>query len=145
MANASSTSQTSSPAPSKTSIKVSKKSKIIKLRLDNKLLARFASDTKPTSETPTRQNSQSSSKEDAAQASPSEPLVTEPASESNATPVPGASTNSTDGNTLAPPDNGSKKRGVPGPKPGAKRGAGAVTDGQPKPRGKPGPKKKPRL
>ncbi|KAL1958828.1 hypothetical protein VTO42DRAFT_3665 [Malbranchea cinnamomea] len=36
-----------------------------------------------------------------------------------------------------------RRKGIPGPKPGSKRGQPA--DGVPKPRGKPGPKKKPRL
>ncbi|PSN71765.1 hypothetical protein BS50DRAFT_629898 [Corynespora cassiicola Philippines] len=53
---------------------------------------------------------------------------------------------STPSSMLAPPaaGTGSKRKGVPGPKPGAKRGAAAM-DGTPKPRGKPGPKKKQKL
>jgi INO80 complex subunit Ies4 len=38
-----------------------------------------------------------------------------------------------------------KRKGIPGPKPGTKRGPVLGPDGLPKPRGKPGPKKKPRL
>jgi len=38
-----------------------------------------------------------------------------------------------------------RRKGIPGPKPGTKRGPVLGPDGQPRPRGKPGPKKKPRL
>lgn len=51
---------------------------------------------------------------------------------------------STTNNGLLAPPAAAKRKGVPGPKPGAKRSAAAV-DGVPKPRGKPGPKKKQRI
>ncbi|PYH30713.1 uncharacterized protein BO87DRAFT_400182 [Aspergillus neoniger CBS 115656] len=38
-----------------------------------------------------------------------------------------------------------RRKGVPGPKPGTKRGLNQTGETTPKPRGKPGPKKKPRL
>jgi INO80 complex subunit Ies4. len=38
-----------------------------------------------------------------------------------------------------------RRKGIPGPKPGSKRGLHQVGEVLPKPRGKPGPKKKPRL
>ena len=38
-----------------------------------------------------------------------------------------------------------RRKGVPGPKPGTKRGLHQTSETTPKPRGKPGPKKKPRL
>ncbi|KAF2475982.1 uncharacterized protein BDR25DRAFT_89697 [Lindgomyces ingoldianus] len=72
------------------------------------------------------------------------PTPSENPSESAATPVVNGS--STPSSTLAPPAAGSKRKGIPGPKPGTKRGAAALTpDGLPRPRGKPGPKKKQKL
>ncbi|KAI9695147.1 MAG: hypothetical protein M1820_008853 [Bogoriella megaspora] len=134
--------QTSSPASAKTSAKGSKKNRIIVLRLSPKQLARLTPET--LSETkPSRANSSTSSVE--APATKIESSAADAASDSNATPVPTTIAPAGDNNNLAPPPNGAKKRGIPGPKPGAKRGAGLMLDGQPKPRGKPGPKKKPRL
>ncbi|KAF2006489.1 DUF1711-domain-containing protein [Amniculicola lignicola CBS 123094] len=71
-----------------------------------------------------------------------EPAASEmPSDSAAATPV--ANGTSTPSSSLAPPAAGGKRKGVPGPKPGTKRGAGALaTDGVPKPRGKPGPKKR---
>ncbi|KAF2234107.1 DUF1711-domain-containing protein [Viridothelium virens] len=141
---ATSTRVSSSPAVTKSSTKGSKKSKIVKLSLSSKLLAQFEPPPRSADSKPSRATSSTPSTAEAAPPA-ADPPTNEAVSESNATPGPTTSTPATDGNSLTVPSNGSKKKGIPGPKPGAKRGAGMMADGQPKPRGKPGPKKKPRL
>ncbi|KAF2140028.1 uncharacterized protein K452DRAFT_310378 [Aplosporella prunicola CBS 121167] len=119
----------------------SPKSALVRLRLSPDLLARFPVDS-PARKTSRPKSSSSSTPAD----TPADPMIIEPspsqdASEAVSTPLPNGAT-PIDGNSLAPPQNGVKRKGVPGPKPGSKRGAAET---MPKPRGKPGPKKKPRL
>ncbi|KAJ9301289.1 hypothetical protein DTO271G3_1424 [Paecilomyces variotii] len=68
---------------------------------------------------------------------------------STADPAPPASSadNASDVGSTTPAtmNDASRRKGVPGPKPGSKRGLHQVGEVLPRPRGKPGPKKKPRL
>lgn len=106
------------------------KSKLVVLALSPDALAKFPHEApKPPDDKP----NPSSSSPDTPAAEPS------PAD----TPDAAAATSTTNNGLLAPPT-AAKRKGVPGPKPGAKRSAAAV-DGVPKPRGKPGPKKKQRI
>ncbi|KAF1985678.1 DUF1711-domain-containing protein [Aulographum hederae CBS 113979] len=133
-------SMTASPATaSKSSAKSSKMfSKIIRLSLSPDKLRNFPHEPLAVRKTSTSSNT-------IAGPSPSN----NPSDSNAATPTPAATataattTTSTNG-TLAPPTAPGRRKGIPGPKPGSKRGPPLV-DGQPKPRGKPGPKKKPRL
>ncbi|KAJ9668320.1 hypothetical protein H2201_001368 [Coniosporium apollinis] len=115
------------------------KSKIIKLPLPSALLARFPHE-KPVRKPSPSEASSSSTSTPATQAVEPPPSIN--TSEANSTPLPNGT--ASDSTTLAPPANGAKRKGIPGPKPGAKRGP-SLLDGVTKPRGKPGPKKKPRL
>ncbi|KAF2180408.1 hypothetical protein K469DRAFT_714790 [Zopfia rhizophila CBS 207.26] len=119
------------------------KSKILVLKLSPDHLSQFPSSVEP-SRKPSQSRSKSSSSTNTPVAQVVEPTPSEVPSESNATPaINGTSTPSS---SLAPPTATPKRKGIPGPKPGTKRGAANLTpDGLPKPRGKPGPKKKPRL
>ncbi|KAF1347892.1 INO80 complex, subunit Ies4 [Delphinella strobiligena] len=126
---------TSTPARSGAKAKQSKK---VILLLRQELLSRWPSDSLPSSKPATS---------DESSAPASTPIInapeTEKTSESNESPGPNTTAATDDGNSLAPPKE-TKRKGVPGPKPGSKRSAPS-SDVQPKPRGKPGPKKKPRL
>ena len=112
--------------------------KIVVLTLSPDVLAIFAS--KPAS-----RKGGARSKSSTTSSSTPVPAVKEESldngSESNSTPAPG----STPSGATSAPGEPPKKKGVPGPKPGSKRGIALVADGIPKPKGKPGPKKKPRL
>ncbi|KAI9719238.1 MAG: hypothetical protein M1812_003568 [Candelaria pacifica] len=124
---------------SKGASKTPKPSKVVKLKLSPEKLSRFT--TSPTS------SKTSKSKSSALSTSPETPVVKSASpsdikSESNSTPAPdGTPAPDTD----TPLADGSKKKGLSGPKPGTKRGSGVLTEGLPKAKGKPGPKKKPRL
>ncbi|KAF2453510.1 INO80 complex subunit Ies4-domain-containing protein [Lineolata rhizophorae] len=150
----------------KASAKTSPKSRIVSLQLPATLLARFPSDVTNSStaksSAATSKKSSSSSSASSAPSSASTPAANPPPaaaapspsaqpSDSNA-PTPAAVNGAPpapDANGLAPPPatNGTttKRKGIPGPKPGSKRAPALGPDGLPKPRGKPGPKKKPRL
>ncbi|KAK2784464.1 hypothetical protein FQN51_004084 [Onygenales sp. PD_10] len=107
-----------------------KPSKPLVLKLSSALLARFPGI--PASETPPEEKSKASSPSSSSgAAAPVAPSSADNASDAASTPAPAA--------------DAQKRRGVPGPKPGSKRGLGQGVDAVPKPRGKPGPKKKPRL
>ncbi|TID26377.1 putative duf1711 domain protein [Venturia nashicola] len=127
--SASSTTLAAATMTPKSSTKPSK-SKIIKLRLSPTLLSNFPSDSIvlpiPLASTLT----------DTADA-PS-PAPTAPDSIAVSTPT------ATANNLLAPPTNGSKRKGAAG-KPSLKRTASQLEAGAPKPRGKPGPKKRARI
>lgn len=121
------------------------KTKIAVLKLASEQLAKFPHIVEPSAKSSSKATS-SSSDTPVAQIIEPTPTADTPA-ESAATPAE-ANTNglSTPSSNLAPPPAGGKRKGVPGPKPGAKRGAAHLTpDGLPKPRGKPGPKKKQKL
>ncbi|OJD35367.1 uncharacterized protein BKCO1_17000105 [Diplodia corticola] len=136
---------TASPASSLKMSAKSPRSQVAVLRLAPSLLARFPSDG------PVRKNSRSKSSSSATPIdTPTDPMVVEPAElqsapDADAASAVNGSTPALDNNSLAPPQNGAKRKGIPGPKPGSKRTAGQSNDGTPKPRGKPGPKKKPRV
>jgi hypothetical protein len=119
------------------------KSKIAVLKLAPDHLAKFPHSVAPSAN-PSTQSTTSSSDTPAAHVAEPTPAADTPA-ESAATPGP-PNGMSTPSSSLAPPAANGKKKGVPGPKPGTKRGAAHLTpDGLPKPRGKPGPKKKQKL
>ncbi|KAK8245953.1 INO80 complex, subunit Ies4 [Phyllosticta capitalensis] len=125
----------------------SPKSLMITLRLAPKELAKFPSD--PAPQTDARSKSLSSA---TPISTPAEQTADPPVSQNAPDAQPAPSTNGTtpmaiDSNNppAAPTQNGGRRKGIPGPKPGSKRGAALTADGMPKPRGKPGPKKKPRL
>ncbi|KAF1955396.1 hypothetical protein CC80DRAFT_474870 [Byssothecium circinans] len=109
------------------------KSKIVVLSLSPELLAK-------ATHVPYSQPSEAS-KPSASPDTPAQVIEPTPADTPNAASpiIP----NGTDDGMLAPPAaaTGPKRKGVPGPKAGTKRGAAAI-DGVPKPRGKPGPKSK---
>jgi hypothetical protein len=110
------------------------KSKVIVLALSSDALAKFPH--QPSSK-PSETSKPSSSPDTPAH-------IVEPPT-SDAPKDAAAPASDANNGLLAPPAAaGSKRKGVPGPKPGAKRGAAAV-EGGPKPRGKPGPKKKQRM
>ncbi|KAF2259806.1 hypothetical protein CC78DRAFT_536843 [Lojkania enalia] len=114
------------------------KSKTIILKLSPDRLAKIPHATGPSSKS--SQTRSSSSSEIPVVPTPSE----NPSDSAAATPA--ANGMSTPSNSLAPLAVGAKRKGIPGPKPGAKRSAAHLTpDGLPKPRGKPGPKKKQKL
>ncbi|KAI9825670.1 MAG: hypothetical protein M1832_001014 [Thelocarpon impressellum] len=116
-----------------------KRSLVVTLRLSSDLLTAF--EEKPAGS----RKGASRSKSSTASGSTPAPLATEESldavSESNSTPAPGGTPN---GLTPVPGD-ATKRKGVPGPKPGSKRGGAALADGVPKARGRPGPKKKMKL
>ncbi|PWY77110.1 hypothetical protein BO70DRAFT_397998 [Aspergillus heteromorphus CBS 117.55] len=72
-----------------------------------------------------------------------------PASSSGEPPLPPSSVDNASDAASTPAAGTSadtpRRKGVPGPKPGTKRGLNQTGETTPKPRGKPGPKKKPRL
>ncbi|KAB2576179.1 putative duf1711 domain protein [Lasiodiplodia theobromae] len=145
--SSSSTTVTAAASPA-SSLKMSAKSprsQLAVLRLAPALLSRFPADG------PVRKNSRSKSSSSSTPIdTPADPMVIEPAEplsapDADAASAANGSTPALDNNSLAPPQNGAKRKGIPGPKPGTKRTAGQSNDGTPKPRGKPGPKKKPRL
>lgn len=116
--------------------KSQKQNKIILLKLPSNLLARFPGS--PASDVKSEEKSKASS--------PSTDPVQVPAGVSPDTASDGASTPATGGAMTQPTSTDpSRRKGIPGPKPGSKRGLGQGVDAVPKPRGKPGPKKKPRL
>jgi hypothetical protein len=111
------------------------KSKVIVLALPPDQLAKFPHD-------PSSKSSEASKPASSSPGTPAQIVEPTPADAPSDAAAPASDTNN---GLLAPPAAaGSKRKGVPGPKPGAKRGAGAV-EGGPKPRGKPGPKKKQRM
>ncbi|KZF24309.1 DUF1711-domain-containing protein [Xylona heveae TC161] len=118
---------------SHTSGKDLKSGKVVILRLSPSLLSRFS---KQTSRKVSRGKSGSSA------TSTPNPPAEENSSESNSPSVADASV---DANNATAPVEDTRRKGIPGPKPGSKRGIALGADGLPKPRGKPGPKKKPRL
>ncbi|KAI9858904.1 MAG: hypothetical protein M1813_007206 [Trichoglossum hirsutum] len=121
--------------------KASKQSKIIILNISPDKLAQFPSSKPPsrkgTSKSKSTASSASTPKVPVASASPVDNI-----SDSNSTPAPSGTPGASN---LLTPAEASKRKGVPGPKPGTKRAAPLGPDGLPKPRGKPGPKKKPRV
>ncbi|KAL3465149.1 INO80 complex, subunit Ies4 [Aspergillus heterothallicus] len=126
-------------------------SKPIVLKLSSSLLKRFApvivtKDKRRKSSTATAIASNKSS--DVADSPSKKEEVPSSPSSSAADPAPPASSvdNASDAaSTPAAPAAGDRRKGLPGPKPGAKRGLNATPDNNIKPRGKPGPKKRPRL
>ncbi|KAE9963592.1 hypothetical protein BLS_009135 [Venturia inaequalis] len=106
------------------------KSKIIKLSLSPTLLSKFPSDSIAL---PTPLASASTDALNVPSPAPTAPdsiIVSTPTATAN--------------NLLAPPTNGSKRKGAAA-KPNLKRTASQLEAGGPKPRGKPGPKKKARI
>ncbi|ORY16557.1 INO80 complex, subunit Ies4 [Clohesyomyces aquaticus] len=122
------------------------KTKTVTLRLSPDVLANFPHEPS-LSRKPSQSRSKSTSSSTEAPAIPvieQPPTPSENPSESATTPAVNGTT--TPSSSLAPPAAGAKRKGIPGPKPGTKRGASALApDGLPKPRGKPGPKKKQRM
>lgn len=144
-------STTASPAismapPAVTSKGPSKSQKqklIVKLQMSSDNLNKFTPpDQAARKASRSKSGSSTTSSSTAQPAEPSPP--TQPAT---STPTPATNGTTTDSNnSLAPPPvAGVKRKGIPGPKPGSKRGPALGPDGLPKPRGKPGPKKKPRI
>ncbi|KAI9771166.1 MAG: hypothetical protein M1840_002517 [Geoglossum simile] len=121
--------------------KASKQCKIVILSLSPDKLAQF-----PPSKPPSRKGTSKSKSTPSSASTPNPPVASaSPAgnvSDSNSTPAPGGTPGASN---LLPPIEGTKRKGIPGPKPGTKRAAPLGPDGLPRPRGKPGPKKKPRL
>ncbi|KAE8377451.1 INO80 complex, subunit Ies4 [Aspergillus bertholletiae] len=119
---------------------------VVVLKLSPDLLSRFASPPPPEA----KERKKSNVKDDESRAEspikekePSSPassfveapiLPSDNASDAASTPAAGTSAADTP-----------RRKGVPGPKPGVKRGLNQISETTPKPRGKPGPKKKPRL
>lgn len=139
-----SSASTPQPQPSTTKM-AAKKSKIVVLRLAPDVLRRALPQPTPEETKPASSNSPST-------ATPDEPVAVDAAATASLQQSESADTPAPDGtpaegpSTSAPPTNGVKRKGIPGPKPGTKRTLQQTVDanGVPKPRGKPGPKKKPR-
>ncbi|KAI9758715.1 MAG: hypothetical protein M4579_002890 [Chaenotheca gracillima] len=136
-------SATKGSSDAKTSLKLSKPTKLITLNLSPTSLARFATENALRKGASSRSKSSTST---TSSPNPNPPAVAEDSqveapSESNSTPVPGA----TPDPSAATAAEQAKRKGVPGPKPGQKRGLTSTSDANPKVRGKPGPKKKARL
>ncbi|KAF2107595.1 INO80 complex, subunit Ies4 [Lophiotrema nucula] len=121
------------------------KSKTVVLKLAPEQLAKFPHTIDSSSKPSLAGSKAASSSSDTPVAPAVEPTPSENPSDSTAA-TPAVNGMSTPSSTLAPSAPGAKRKGIPGPKPGAKRGAAHFTpDGVPKPRGKPGPKKKQKL
>jgi hypothetical protein len=140
-----STPSSASPSSSNDQVdKVAKKTKIVTFHLPPEQLQKFSPPRKEepsrkiSMKTKTNSNSNSSSASTPAMPAPSTSSG-DNASEPNSTPVPPPSI------PPAAPTETTKRKGIPGPKPGHKRALGQGVETLPKPRGKPGPKKKPRL
>ncbi|KAA8645579.1 hypothetical protein EYZ11_001784 [Aspergillus tanneri] len=86
----------------------------------------------PVSESPIKEKESSPASSFAEAQIP--PSSADNVSDAASTPAPGTSAADTP-----------RRKGMPGPKPGSKRGLNQTSEAYPKPRGKPGPKKKPRL
>ncbi|RAL08646.1 uncharacterized protein BO97DRAFT_196461 [Aspergillus homomorphus CBS 101889] len=118
--------------------------KMVVLKLSPDLLSQFATPLPEIKETKKRNSDTPAQspvkiKEPSSPASSSAELPPPPSSVDNASDAastPAAGTSAAD----TP-----RRKGVPGPKPGSKRGLGQTGETYPRPRGKPGPKKKPRL
>ncbi|KAF2494088.1 hypothetical protein BU16DRAFT_64409 [Lophium mytilinum] len=138
------TAATPAPATTKMAARLTK-SLVVKFSLPADKLRQFPSASPELARKDSSSRKPSSTSTLTPTATANEPSSSENPSDSNATPLLPNST--TASSSLAPPTAaGVKRKGVPGPKPGSKRGAANLTpDGLPKPRGKPGPKKKPRL
>ncbi|KAF2839408.1 DUF1711-domain-containing protein [Patellaria atrata CBS 101060] len=141
-----STTLTMSSSPKSTNMA---KSKLVKLVLSSEALKRFPHEAPVRKESRSKSSSSSTSTpaEHVVDASP----LTIP-SEMNESPAPNGTANplpsnpsSDNATSTSQAANGLKRKGIPGPKPGSKRGPPLTADGLPKPRGKPGPKKKPRF
>ncbi|KAL2841465.1 INO80 complex, subunit Ies4 [Aspergillus pseudodeflectus] len=125
---------------------------VVVLRLSSGLLRKFAPvpDTKDKRRKSSTAAAIASNKTTEAAGSPlkKEEVPSSP-SLSAADPAPAASSvdNASDAASTpaAAPSATDRRKGLPGPKPGAKRGLNATPDSNLKPRGKPGPKKRPRL
>ncbi|KAH7065492.1 INO80 complex, subunit Ies4 [Macrophomina phaseolina] len=115
------------------------------LRLPPAKLAQFLPDGSARKNSRSKSSSSSTPVDTLADPMVIEPAEPQPALDGDSASALNGSTPALDNNSLAPPQNGVKRKGVPGPKPGSKRTAGQSNDGTPKPRGKPGPKKKPRI
>jgi hypothetical protein len=125
---------------------------VVVLRLSSSLLRKFAPvpDTKDKRRKSSTAAAIASNKTTEAAGSPlkREEVPSSP-SLSAADPAPAASSVDTASDAAstpaAAPSAADRRKGLPGPKPGAKRGLNATPDSNLKPRGKPGPKKRPRL
>ncbi|PGG98482.1 hypothetical protein AJ79_08854 [Helicocarpus griseus UAMH5409] len=125
------TTPSSSSSSAGRSTKQSKLSKTLVLKLSSKLLKRFPG-IPPAPEPPAEDKSKASSPSSSSVA----PAAAAASSADNASDA---------ASTPVPQVEAQRRKGIPGPKPGSKRGLGQGADAMPKPRGKPGPKKKPRL
>ncbi|PYI32814.1 DUF1711-domain-containing protein [Aspergillus indologenus CBS 114.80] len=119
--------------------------KMVVLKLSPDLLSQFATPPPESKESKNKKHIDTPAespvkiKEPSSPASSSAELPPPPSSVDNASDAastPAAGTSAAD----TP-----RRKGVPGPKPGSKRGLGQTGETYPRPRGKPGPKKKPRL
>lgn len=119
---------------------------VVVLKLSPDLLSRFASPPPP--EVKDRKKSIIKDDESRADSPVKEKEPSSPASSSVEAPIPPSDNASDAASTPAAGTSAAdtpRRKGVPGPKPGAKRGVNQISETTPKPRGKPGPKKKPRL
>ena len=129
------TKKATSPLATKASAKNTKPTKVVTLKISSYLLTKFPYEEEPEAP-PAKPKSAQQSASDATKASTS--LPSEKNDQSNLTSNP-----STKGDGDAATNKDTKRKGIPGPKPGTKRSAPATEpDGTPKPRGKPGPKKR---
>ncbi|PYH90363.1 hypothetical protein BO71DRAFT_334643 [Aspergillus ellipticus CBS 707.79] len=117
--------------------------KILILKLSPELLGQFATPPPEGRDRKSRKLSDSHEspikiQEPSSPASSSAELPPPPSSVDNASDAASTPAAGTSADTP-------RRKGVPGPKPGTKRGLNQTSETTPKPRGKPGPKKKPRL
>ncbi|PWY78138.1 DUF1711-domain-containing protein [Aspergillus sclerotioniger CBS 115572] len=119
--------------------------KILVLKLSSELLSQFVT---PPPEGKDRKSKRTSVSNVESPIKIREP--SSPASSSAEPPLPPSSVDNASDAASTPAAGTSaadtpRRKGVPGPKPGTKRGLHQTSETTPKPRGKPGPKKKPRL
>ncbi|KAI9845116.1 MAG: hypothetical protein M1838_001905 [Thelocarpon superellum] len=133
-------SSTSATAAASRSAKASRRTLIVTLSLSPELLAHFPSevDGKPEPRKGSARTKSSTDSSSTPVTLPADESPPEQVSDSNSTPAAAGTPTS----TAAIANGATKRKGIPGPKPGTKRGAAAMADGAAKVRGKPGPKKK---
>ncbi|KAK1150008.1 hypothetical protein N8T08_003566 [Aspergillus melleus] len=122
---------------------------VLVLKLSPEALSQFATPPPEPKDKKSRKNSTPKIQEPVAE-TPVKEKEASPASSFAEAPIPPSSVDNASDAASTPAAGTSaadtpRRKGMPGPKPGSKRGLNQTAEAQPKPRGKPGPKKKPRL
>ena len=131
------TAKPSSPTLTKSALKSAKPVKIVTLKLSSYRLVQFPyEDIEPEPAVPPTKMKTSRSR-------PSDVSKLEPPSTADGEAKANSNTKAAVNGESETTSKDSKRKGIPGPKPGSKRSGPTVEpDGTPKPRGRPGPKKR---